>query len=287
MSSLEVVVIGIWRWFEKDRRVAFLELDGILTEGKIVSSDSPVLELLNKVEQQKIKALVVRINSPGGTVGASQELFGELRRLAQKHQVKVVASMGDVAASGGVYVAMAADYIVAQPGTVTGSIGVLIKSGNVHKLMHKLGIATHTIKSGQYKDILGMDKPLTEEERALLQTTTDDTHEQFIQAVAEQRRLPVAQVKTFADGRIFTGRQALALGLVDELGGLQRAIEKARELAGLDMTGPAKLLKVKRKKSFWQRLLTRQSGTGLLDAWDSNLAFCNLPMWLAPFSDTL
>lgn len=277
----------MWQWFKKDRRVAYLELDGILTEGKIASSDSPVLELLNKVEQQRIKALVVRINSPGGTVGASQELFGELRRLAQKHQVKVVVTMGDVAASGGVYVAMAADYIVAHPGTVTGSIGVMIKSGNVHKLLHKLGIATSTIKSGQYKDILGMDKPLTDEERALLQATTDDTHEQFIQAVVQQRRLPLDQVKTFADGRIFTGRQALALGLVDELGGLHQAIEKARELAGLEMTGLPKLIKVKRKKSFWQRLLTRQSTIKLLDACDTSVAFCKLPMWLAPFSDTL
>ncbi len=269
------------RW-ASDERIAYIELDGVIVESKTVSGESAVIDLLGKVEKEKLKALVLRINSPGGTVGASQEIYAALRRLSEKQGIKIVASMGDVAASGGVYVAMGADYIFAQPGTVTGSIGVIIKSGNVGKLLDKIGIGSNTVKSGRYKDILSMEKPLSDEERTLLQTTTDDTHTQFIEVVARRRGLSLDAVQAFADGRIFTGRQALQYQLVDELGGMREALEKARELAGLPMKGLPQVYKLKRKKTFMQKILNRSllGNLGPVSSLFQETLAPGIPLWL-------
>lgn len=268
--------------------MAYIALEGILTESRAVSGSSSVVELLKKVERQRIKALLVRINSPGGTVGASQEIYSALRRLSEERGVAVVASMGDLAASGGIYVAMAADYIYAHPGTVTGSIGVIIKSGNIHQLLDRLGIALDSVKSGKYKDILSLDRAMTEEERAILQTTTDDTYNQFVETIAERRRLSVESVKGFADGRIFSGRQALEWGLIDVLGGHHKALERIRQLARLPAEGPLKLIRLEKRKSPLQKLM---HGSAFEQALLSLLfvrqepALGGLPLWLMPSAE--
>ena len=182
-----------------------------------------------------IKAVVLRINSPGGTVGAIQEIHSEVLEL-KKEGKKVVASLGDIAASGGYYIASAADEIVANPGTLTGSIGVLMGITNLEGLFGKLGIEIETIKSGNYKDIGSASRKLTEEERKLLQELVDSAYEQFLEAVKEGRAgvMPEEKIEEVCDGRIMTGKQAKGIGLVDELGNLEDSIRTAAQLAGIE-----------------------------------------------------
>src|SRR5579885_2672452 len=142
--------------------------------------------------------------------------------------------MSDIAASGGVYIALAADKIVANPGTITGSIGVIISSPNAAELLQKVGVGANVVKSGPYKDVLSPYRGMTDEERALIQGVINDAYAQFVEAVSSGRQIPVERVKEFADGRIFTGRQAKEWGLVDELGGLQTAVELAGQIAGIE-----------------------------------------------------
>jgi protease-4 len=270
-----------------DRRVAYIEIEGIIAEQKALSSAPSILEQLDQVREKEIKALVLRVNSPGGTVGASQEIYEKVLRLRERHGVRVVATMGDVAASGGVYVAMAAERVLANSGTVTGSIGVIIKSGNFKRLLDRIGIRSDVVKSGRFKDIMSYERALTDEERALLQETIDDTYAQFVEVVAKGRNLPVETVRSFADGRIFSGRQALALGLVDELGGKALAFDRVRELAGLPTDEPPQVVGLGRKKSMLYRLLeNRLSSPGGAYAhalrWLEQSALDNLPLWLMP-----
>lgn len=184
-----------------------------------------------------VQAILLRINSPGGTVGAVQEIHAELLRCKAKGK-KVVASLGDVAASGGYYLASAADRVVADPGTITGSIGVLLTFGNLQGLFQKIGVQLEVIKSGPFKDIGSPARPLTAEERHLLQSSIDDAYRQFVEAVATGRKMSVAKVRDLADGRIFTGRQAREAGLVDELGNQEEALQAAIQLAGLPADPP-------------------------------------------------
>jgi protease-4 len=183
-------------------------------------------------EDDDIKAIILRINSPGGTVGAVQEIFTELQRCKARGK-KVVASLGDVAASGGFYLASGADRIVSNPGTITGSIGVILQFGNLESLFQKVGVRLQVIKSGAHKDIGSPARSLTDEERRLLQASIDDAYAQFFDVVMQGRKLTKAQVAQLADGRIFTGREAQKLGLVDELGNSQDAIQVAIKLANL------------------------------------------------------
>merc|ERR1712159_663498 len=157
-------------------------------------------------EEREIPALLLRIDSPGGTVGDSQEIHQALLRLREKG-CHVVASFGNISASGGVYIGVGADKIVANAGTITGSIGVILRGNNLSKLLEKVGIKFETVKSGIYKDILSPDRPLSSEERALLQSLIDSSYEQFVSAVATGRNLTTEVVKSFADGRVFTGEQ--------------------------------------------------------------------------------
>ena len=195
-------------------------------------SDAIVKQLRQLGKNQRVKAIVVRLNTPGGTVGASQEIYQELMKLRQQGK-KVVASMADVCASGGVYIAAAADKVVANEGTVTGSVGVIFSLANLESLLEKVGVTAVNIKSGKFKDIGSMSRAMTEEERRLLQNLVDSTYEQFVQAVAKGRNLSVEQVRPWADGSIFNGVQAKANGLVDEIGTLQDAVELAQKLADL------------------------------------------------------
>ena len=206
-----------------------------------------VLKAIKQVEEREFPALLLRIDSPGGTVGDSQEIHNAILRLRKKG-CHVVASFGNISASGGVYVGVGAEKIVANPGTITGSIGVILRGNNISKLLDRLGIRFETVKSGIYKDILSPDRALSEEERALLQSLIDSSYEQFVQAVAEGRGLTPEVVRTFADGRVFTGAQAKELGLVDEIGDEDHARLLAIKMAKLDeKTKPINFGKPKKK----------------------------------------
>ena len=187
-------------------------------------------------EKSEVKAIVLQINSPGGTVGAVQELYSAVERVRKETHKPVVALMGDVAASGGYYVAAGCDKIVAHPGTLVGSIGVIFNTMNVEKLLEKIGVKTDAIKSGAHKDIGSMTRAMTPEERRILQGLIDDAYGQFLRAVTDGRKLPETVVRPLADGRIFTGEQALSLKLVDQLGDSRDAIALAGKLGGISGT---------------------------------------------------
>ncbi|MEM6446073.1 MAG: signal peptide peptidase SppA [Cyanobacteria bacterium J06642_2] len=210
------------------RRIARLEVSGpIDTKARV-----RVLKALKQVEDMKFPALVLRIDSPGGTVGDSQEIYEALKQLQEKG-VKILASFGNIAASGGVYIAMGAQHIVSNPGTITGSVGVILRGNNVERLLEKVGVSFKVIKSGPYKDILAFDRELTPAEQQILQELIDTTYNQFVQAIAKARDLSVSAVRAFADGRIFSGEQALTLGVVDRLGTEEDARSWAAQLTNL------------------------------------------------------
>lgn len=184
--------------------------------------------------RKEVKAILLDINSPGGTVSAVQEINAAILRVRNHHKKPVVAIMGDVAASGGYYIAAACDKIVAHPGTITGSIGVIFSGANLEKLMKKIGYEPEVIKSGKFKDIGSMTREMTEAERRLLQAMIDDSYDQFVAVVSTGRNIPPEKLRAdIADGRIFTGRQALEVKLVDTLGDTQTALDLAGELANI------------------------------------------------------
>ena len=191
-------------------------------------------ELKRADDDQRIKAIVLRINSPGGGVTASDVLYSDLVRFKRKHDVPVVAALGDLAASGGYYVACAADRIVAHPTTVTGSIGVILMNLNLEGLLAKVGVRNETFKAGEHKDLLSPFRGATPEERRIVQTILDSLHARFVSVVRESRpRLDEARIAELTDGRIFDASQALDAGLVDEIGDLPAAIAAAEEAAGV------------------------------------------------------
>jgi protease-4 len=214
-------------WFGGER-VAVVRIEGV-----IVDSRDAIEELRKFRENPNVKAIVLRIDSPGGGVVPSQEIYSEVLKTRTEGRVKVVTSMGNLAASGGYYIAAATDRIVANPGTLTGSIGVIMELANVRGLMEKVGVQSVVIKSGKHKDLASPFRTMSVEDRAILQTVLDDVHDQFIQAVAAGRAMKVDQVRDLADGRIFTGRQARTVKLVDELGDLQDAIKLAGKMGGI------------------------------------------------------
>jgi protease-4 len=203
----------------------------IRVTGMIIDSTDVIDELKEYGKDSSVKAIVLRVDSPGGAVAPSQEIYTEVRKI--KEHKKVVVSMGSVAASGGYYIAAPADKIVANAGTLTGSIGVIMEIPNMGGLMEKIGVETQIIKSGKHKDIASAFKSLTPEEKQILQTVLDDVHDQFIRAVSDGRGMEFEEIKALADGRVFTGRMAKDLGLVDELGSLQDAIMLAGKLTGI------------------------------------------------------
>jgi protease-4 len=208
-------------------KIGVVDIKGLISEPEAIIND-----LRDFRYNEKIKAVVIRINSPGGSVGASQEVYQEVLRL---DKVKpVVASLSTVAASGGYYASLGARYIVANPGTVTGSIGVIMKLPNIEALLEKLGIKTTVVKSGTFKDLGSITRDMTEDERALLQEIMQDIQEQFVIAVVKSRKLTKDQVSAIADGRIMTGHQAFRAKLVDELGNFSLAVDKAASLAEIE-----------------------------------------------------
>ncbi|MFZ1982901.1 MAG: signal peptide peptidase SppA [Desulfatitalea sp.] len=222
-----MVAVGAEGSFDDGDKVGVVEI-----VGAIVDSQTTIDQIKAFREDESIKAIVVRIDSPGGAVGPSQEIYREIRKtLAEK---KVIASMGSVAASGGYYVAAAGDGIVANPGTITGSIGVIMGYTNFEALMQKIGLTPVVIKSGEYKDIGSPARPMTVKEKTLLEGVTRSIHQQFVGAIAEGRHMAHDQVAAIADGRIFTGEDAQKLGLVDRLGNFQDAVQWAGELGGIE-----------------------------------------------------
>ncbi len=205
---------------------------GLLGGGGITPAQ--VEGFLKRAEHDpSVKALVLRIDSPGGTVAASQAIASHIKKFREKTKKPVVVSMGDIAASGGYYISLYADKILAHAGTTTGSIGVIALFFSVEELLKNLGIKPEIFKSGKYKDIFRGLRPLSDEERTLLQQYVDELYEQFIQAVADGRRLPIERVRELATGQVYSGVQALSLGLIDQLGDLDDAIKIAGELAGV------------------------------------------------------
>lgn len=213
-------------------RVAIVELEGLIAE-----TDDLVRELRQHRDNPSVRAVVIRINSPGGVVGPTQEVYDALLRVRTSGK-PVVASLGAVAASGGYYAAVAADQIYANPGTLTGSIGVIMQLANVDALLKKVGVDFVVVKAGQFKDIGNPARPMTPEERRVVQALLEDVHGQFIEAVAKGRKLDRSTVVQFADGRVFSGTQALGLKMVDALGGLEDAVNAAAKLANLPSPPP-------------------------------------------------
>jgi protease IV len=227
MVMAVMAAAGAERGFGDGDKVGVVEIVGAIADSQ------PTIDQIKAFrEDESIKAIVVRIDSPGGAVGPSQEIYREIRKtLAEK---KVIASMGSVAASGGYYVAAAGDGIVANPGTITGSIGVIMGYTNFEALMQKIGLTPVVIKSGEYKDLGSPARPMTAKEKMLLQGVTATIHQQFVGAIAEGRHMAHDQVAAIADGRIFTGEDAQKLGLVDRLGNFQDAVQWAGELGGIE-----------------------------------------------------
>jgi protease-4 len=226
--------------------VAVLEI-----EGAIEDSQTVLTELKRFKEMPWVKAVVVRIDSPGGAVAPTQEIFEEIVR--SKKQKPFIASLGGMATSGGYYIAAACDLIVANPGTLTGSIGVIMQLTNVEELMKKIGVRGVSVKSGPNKDIGSPFQPLSPEGREILQALVDNVHSQFVVAVAKGRSMEENQVRKLADGRIYSGAQAQKLGLVDQFGTLQDAIEIAAKRGGIEAE-PAVYYSRPEQERWWERM---------------------------------
>lgn len=235
-----------WDLSDEDR-IALVRVEGV-----ILDAQQTVGELKRFADSPSVKAIVLRIDSPGGGVVPSQEIYDAVKRVRNKNNKMVIASMGTVAASGGYYIAAATDRIIANPGTLTGSIGVIMELANLEGLLKKIGVESLVVKSGRYKDIGSPLRKMREDDRRILQSVMDDVHRQFIQAVAEGRSLDVAEVQPLADGRIFTGRQAKEMKLVDELGDLEDAIRLAADLAGIE--GEPKVVEPRKRFSIRELL---------------------------------
>ncbi len=238
-------------------KIAVVEVRGVITQ-----SSGVIEELHQYLEDDGVKAIILRIDSPGGGVGPSQEIYREIMRIKSNSKRKVVTSMGSVAASGGYYIASASDLIVANPGTITGSIGVVMQFSNFEELLKKIGIKGVVLKSGEHKDIGSPFREMTPEEKRIMQEVLDNVHQQFIQAVAEGRKLERSKVAEVADGRILTGEQAKNLGLVDRLGNLQDTIDITAKMVGIE--GKPNVLYPKKKISLWE-LLMREMASAIVD----------------------
>lgn len=235
-------------------KIAIVEIKGVITQSAEV-----IEEIRQYQEDEKVKAIVLRIDSPGGGVGPSQEIYREVLKVKRKK--KVLTSMGSVAASGGYYIASASDYIVANPGTITGSIGVVMEFTNLEELLKKIGIKGVVLKGGEHKDIGSPFREMTPDERKIMQEVIDNVHQQFIKAVAEGRKMDQNKVIPIADGRILTGEQAKELGLVDQLGNLEDTVDIAAKMANIE--GRPTVLYPKKRLHLWELLIKEMASTFL------------------------
>mgnify|MGYP001945357896 CR=1 FL=1 len=250
----------------------------VRVEGPIMDSSQAVEELEAFGDDPLVKAIVVRIDSPGGGVAPSQEIYNAVKRVRKEQNKTVVASMGTVAASGGYYIAVATDRILANPGTLTGSIGVIMQMANFQELLEKIGVKSVVVKTGKFKDLGSPFRPMVEEERELLESVMNDTLSQFIEAVADGRSMDAAEVEQLADGRVFTGRQAKSVLLIDEIGDLHDAIKLASELSGIE--GTPRVLETTKPFSFQEFLESSFLG-GVRSLTPSRFSAPLLYLWVA------
>jgi protease-4 len=264
--------LGLYIPLVSGKSIAVIDLKGSIYDSK------PIIDQLKEYRKNSgVAAIIIYINSPGGQVGPTQEIYQEIIRTREKYHVPVYASMGTVAASGGYYVATACDKIFAAPGTITGSIGVILSFPNMQELFSKIGLKFSVIKTGAYKDIGSPTREMTKEEKALLQGMIDDVYDQFVDAVAEGRleaiskklNLPddmedkkskvLERIREIADGRVFSGRQAYENGLVDELGSLEDAIWAVADIEGIQ--GEPHVLRLTKKANTFGGLFGALFGT--------------------------
>jgi protease IV len=243
------------RWKSPSGEIALVHVNGMLMDSRDI-----VRQLSDYRHDPQVRGIILRIDSPGGAVAPAQEIYGEIMKLRNDHKT-VYASMGTVAASGGYYIACAADYVLANPGTLTGSISAVMAFNNIEELTRKVGIKPRVIKSGKFKDAGSPLRAMTPEEQKLLQDVVNDVHEQFVQAIATGRDLPIAKVQEIADGRIMTGQQALKLKLIDEVGGLEKTIDLLAKKLGV--VGRPKVIEQTEKVPFLDWLLQGSLSSGL------------------------
>ena len=280
LAGIVLVVLGLWlfRPLEHSEKIALIHVEGVIVGGRGQGGllgdgsgmDSVIRQIQAARDDETVRAVVLRINSPGGSAPASQEVGEELKKLRSAGK-PVVASMGDIAASGGYWIAALCDRIYANPGTITGSIGIYIPYANYEELFKKIGVHGEKIKSGPHKDMLSPERPMTVAERAILQEMVDDLYDQFVAVVAEGRKMEPDRVRRLADGRIYTGRQAKKLGLVDEMGTQEDAVNAAAQLAGI--AGKPAVHEVGRG-GLWEMLLGAD-GQSLFDGLANRLLFSN------------
>ena len=260
-------------------KVAVVEVQGVIGVGTTGLDTETIIRTLGEYrDDPAVRAVVLRIDSPGGVVAPTQEIFTAVRRLREAKK-PVVASLGSVAASGGYYVAVSADRIFASPGTLTGSIGVVMQLANVEGLLKKVGVEYVVVKAGTYKDVGNFARAMTPEERRILQSLLDDVYDQFIGAVAEGRGLEPQAVRAFAEGRIYSGRQAYGLKMVDDLGGLEDAIEAAAKMAGLP---PKPKVLYPRRRFSLRELLRNEWGLGPVSRMLPAMETLRTPLYLMP-----
>jgi protease-4 len=255
LSGIVLALLGKGSFFSLQERVGVVEIKGLLTDSATV-----IKQLERYQDDNSIKAIVLRINSPGGAVGPSQEILREVVKVRAKK--KIVASLGTVAASGGYYIASGADLIMANRGTATGSVGVIMQFANVEGLSKKVGLDFFNLKAGRYKDVGSPFRAMTPEDQAYLQGFIDNIYNQFINDVAQNRKIPLDRMKTLAEGRLYTGEEAKEAGLVDEFGNLPDAIDKAGRLAGIK--GKVKAVYPEKEGSSLLRLLLGQKTEDVL-----------------------
>ena len=245
-------------WKSPSGEIAIVNIHGMLMDSRDI-----VQQLSDYRHNPQIRGVILHIDSPGGAVAPAQEIYSEILKLRANHKT-VYASMGTVAASGGYYIACAADYVLANPGTLTGSISAVMALNNIEELTKKVGVKPNIIKSGKFKDLGSPLRAMTPEEHILLQSVVNDVHEQFVQAIAKGRGLPLSEINRIADGRIMTGQQALKLNLIDEVGGLEKTIDLLAKKIGI--VGKPKVIEQKEKIPFLGWLLQGRLSNRLAEA---------------------
>jgi len=238
--------------FSFGQKVAIIQV-----EGEIISSEPVLRQLRSLSENSSVKAVVLRVDSPGGLPAPAQEIYTELKRFKKP----VVASMGSLAASGAYYICLPCKYIIASPATLTGSIGVVMQTTDIGELLQWAKIKQGTIKSGPYKDAGTPFRPMTESERRYFQSVINNVYEQFKAAVAESRKIKEPELSRIADGRVFTGEQARKMGMIDDLGNIEDAIKKAGLLGGIK--GEPEVIWPSKRYSLWEQLGSSFAGSVL------------------------
>lgn len=274
---LVIAILGLYALFGEKPSIIKSDAIGVIKIEGLIYESEPILKLIEKWKSEKnIKAVIIRIDSPGGVVGPSQEIYQGIKELREgKAKKVVVASLGSVGASGAYYIACGADRIIANPGSVTGSIGVIMEFFNFEKLYQWAKMENSVIKSGRYKDMGSPFRPMTEDEKELLRGVINNVYQQFKEVVRVDRKIGAEKIDEVTDGRIFTGEQAKQLGLVDELGNFQKAVSEAKKLAGIK--GEAELIYPPKEKKHLLQYVLGESVSGFFDKLTTRQAFLVSP----------